>query len=41
MRRKTEHTCPVCGATFVALARARFCSNRCKQADKYARQKKT
>ena len=37
MRRTTEHTCPVCGATFVALTRAKFCSNRCKQKDKYQR----
>ena len=37
MRRKTAHTCPVCGATFVALTRAKFCSNRCKQKDKYER----
>jgi predicted nucleic acid-binding Zn ribbon protein len=41
MRRTTWHICPVCGASFLALARAKFCSNRCKQADKYARQKAT
>jgi hypothetical protein len=37
MRRTTWHVCPVCGATFMALARAKFCSNRCKQKDKYER----
>lgn len=38
-RRQVSHTCPVCGQTFTALKTARFCSNRCRQAAKYQRQK--
>jgi len=37
LRRKTRHTCPICGASFLALTRALYCSNRCRQAAKYAR----
>lgn len=45
MRRRINHVCPICGRTFVAIRKARFCSNRCRQAEKYrktkaARQKK-
>ena len=37
LRRTTWHICPVCGVSFLALTRAKFCSNRCRQKDKYAR----
>ena len=34
-------TCAVCGKDFTARdTRAKFCSNRCKQADKYRRTRK-
>lgn len=37
--RKT-YTCVVCGENFEAgNSRAKFCSNRCKQKDKYRRDK--
>jgi len=40
MRPDRRVTCAHCGASFTAKdPRARFCSNRCKQADKYARAK--
>ena len=29
-----EHTCPECGETFRGLRIAKFCSNRCRQANK-------
>jgi endogenous inhibitor of DNA gyrase (YacG/DUF329 family) len=33
------YTCAECGRTFIARdTRAKFCSNRCRQADKYKRQ---
>jgi hypothetical protein len=40
LRRTTWHICPVCGASFLALTRAKFCSNRCKQQDKHERTKR-
>lgn len=40
MRRWHAFTCAWCGKGFTAQdPRARFCSNKCKQADKYARSK--
>jgi len=40
-RKKRKVTCAVCGTEFEALdVKAKFCSNRCKQADRYARRKK-
>lgn len=30
-RVRAEHRCEVCGATFVGLARARYCSRPCQQ----------
>lgn len=39
-RRQVQHTCPVCGNHFIALRTARFCSNRCRQAAKYAAKRK-
>lgn len=34
---KFEKTCIVCGAKFIASNRAKFCSNRCTQRNKYAK----
>ena len=40
-RKKRKVTCAVCSTEFEALdVKAKFCSNRCKQADRYARRKK-
>lgn len=40
MRKTRVVACANCGATFTAKdPRARFCSNRCRQADKYRRGK--
>ena len=40
MRPNRRLVCAWCGQAFTAKdARARFCSNRCRQADKYARAK--
>jgi hypothetical protein len=40
LRKDRVVTCAHCGATFKAKdSRARFCSNHCRQADKYARSK--
>jgi predicted nucleic acid-binding Zn ribbon protein len=39
LRRHVAHTCAVCGKAFSGLSRARYCSNRCRQAAKYARQR--
>jgi predicted RNA-binding Zn-ribbon protein involved in translation (DUF1610 family) len=41
LRRKTRHTCPVCGASFEAIRTAVYCSNRCRQAAKYQRKRTT
>jgi predicted nucleic acid-binding Zn ribbon protein len=30
-RRDVPHTCPVCGVEFKGFAKAKFCSNTCKQ----------
>lgn len=39
-RKLKEMTCQMCGEVFTARdTRAKFCSNRCRQADKYQRQK--
>jgi hypothetical protein len=45
MRKTGPVTCSVCGQVFqarlnVTTKGARFCSNRCKQQDKYRRRKK-
>jgi hypothetical protein len=45
MRKTGPVTCSVCGQVFqarlnVTVKGARFCSNRCKQQDKYRRRKK-
>jgi predicted nucleic acid-binding Zn ribbon protein len=39
MRRTTWHHCPVCSKRFSGTSRAKFCSNACKQKDKYRRSK--
>lgn len=40
LRQTRSFVCAWCGQTFTAKdSRARFCSNRCRQADKYARAK--
>lgn len=40
-RKKRTVTCAVCSTEFEALdVKAKFCSNRCKQADRYAKRKK-
>lgn len=41
MRRRTWHKCAVCEKRFSGTSRAKFCSNACKQKDKYARTKAT
>ena len=33
-RRRVEHTCQVCGKAFTAIRTAKFCGNRCRQANK-------
>ena len=38
-REVVEHTCEWCGKKFHALKIAVFCSNRCRQANKYAQVK--
>lgn len=38
-RRNVPHTCPVCGMGFTGMAKARFCSNRCKQRNKREKSK--
>lgn len=38
-RRVVERTCEVCGKTFHATVRAKYCSNKCKQAKKNAGKK--
>jgi hypothetical protein len=38
-RQRIGHVCPVCGASFVALKTARYCSNACRQRAKYQRGK--
>lgn len=37
LRKIIEHQCPVCKEKFMALNQAKFCSNRCRQANKYAK----
>jgi endogenous inhibitor of DNA gyrase (YacG/DUF329 family) len=40
MRPDRQVTCQVCGNVFTAKdGRAKFCSNRCKQSDKYQKKK--
>jgi hypothetical protein len=40
LRQPRAVICAECGASFTAVdPRAKFCSNRCRQADKYARAK--
>lgn len=39
LRRRIPHTCPICGQSFTAYTTAVYCSNRCRQAAKYRRQK--
>jgi predicted nucleic acid-binding Zn ribbon protein len=38
-RKRLPHACPICGQVFEGLKTAKFCSNRCRQAAKYQRQK--
>jgi predicted nucleic acid-binding Zn ribbon protein len=40
MRRTTWHHCPVCGKRFAGILKAKFCSNACRQKDKYMRSKR-
>lgn len=39
MRVRVLHTCPNCSNDFTGIKKARYCSERCRQAAKYARQK--
>ncbi len=40
LRPDRQVVCQECGKTFTAKdSRAKFCSNRCRQADKYRREK--
>jgi len=39
MRKIITHSCFVCNEKFEGTTRAKFCSNKCKQADKYKRSK--
>jgi ribosomal protein L34E len=39
LRKKVRHVCAECGEPFEAIKTARFCSNACKQRDKYRRSK--
>ena len=39
MRKIIDHVCPVCNETFRGITKAKFCSNRCRQKDKYQRSK--
>lgn len=39
LRRRISHTCPICGQVFTAYTTAMYCSNKCRQAAKYARAK--
>lgn len=38
-RTRAAKDCAVCGTEFTAIKTAKFCSNRCRQAAKYARSK--
>lgn len=40
-RQRAPYTCSVCGAEAVGYVGARYCSNRCRQRAKYARQKQS
>lgn len=37
LRRTTWHNCGVCGKRFSGILTAKFCSNACRQANKYAK----
>ena len=40
MRKDKKFICFVCGVNFISKdSRAKFCSNRCKQKEQYARRK--
>jgi hypothetical protein len=39
LRRRHSKECAVCGKGFKAIAKARYCSNACRQRAKYARSK--
>lgn len=39
MRRTTWHYCPVCNKRFAGIAKAKFCSNACRQKAKYMRKR--
>jgi len=39
MRRKYDHKCEWCGKEFRGINVALFCSNACRQANKYSKQK--
>lgn len=38
-RRRESQTCTICGKRFTTYPNAKFCSNACKQRDKYRRNK--
>ena len=37
LRKVVRHTCPECGAEFQGIVQAVYCSDRCRQAAKRAR----
>jgi len=39
LRRRVNHKCAVCGASFRAIKTAVYCSNACRQKAKYQRGK--
>ena len=39
LRKTTWHYCAVCDKRFSGIKKAKFCSNACRQEDKYARKK--
>lgn len=39
LRKTTWHYCVVCNKRFAGITKAKFCSNACRQKDKYARKK--
>ena len=39
LRKRVDLKCQVCGATFTALPRAKYCSSKCKQKAYRERQK--
>lgn len=39
--KKVDRVCEVCGITFSGTKKAKFCSNKCTQKDKYDKKKKS